>query len=66
MLQLIHQFDELLGAIQCVLQGKLPIGLINPTTLQSILSNMSLQLPQGYELIVGTKSDKMYMYYELV
>jgi len=66
LLQLIHQFDELLGAIQCVLQGKLPIGLINPTTLQGILRNISLQLPEGYELIVGTKTDKIYMYYELV
>jgi len=65
-LQMIHQTDELIGAIQCVLQGKLPISLISPTTLQGILRNVSLQLPEGYELIVGTKSDKMYLYYELV
>ena len=66
LLQLIYQTDELIGAIQCVLQDKLPISLISPTTLQGILRNVSLQLPEGYELIVGTKSDKMYLYYELV
>jgi hypothetical protein len=65
-LQLIYQTEELTGAIQCVLQGKLPIRLISPTTLQGILRNVSLQLPEGYELIVGTKPDKMYLYYELV
>ena len=64
LLQMIHQFDELLGAIQCVLQGKLSIGLINPTTLQGILRNISLQLPEGYELIVGTTTDKIYLYYD--
>jgi len=33
LLQMIYQTDELIGAIQSVLQGKLPISLINPTTL---------------------------------
>ena len=64
-LQMIHQTDKLIGAIQCVLQGKLPIRLISPT-LQGVLRNVSLQLPEGYELILGTKLDKMYLYYELV
>ena len=46
--------------------SKLPISLINPTTLQSFLRNLSLYLPEGLELIVGTKTDKIYLYYELV
>ena len=66
LLQLIHPIDELLRGIQCVLQDKLPIDLINPNTLQGILRNISLQLPEGYELVVGTKTDKIYLYYELV
>jgi len=61
-LQLIYQTDELIGTIQRVLQGKLPISLISPTTLQGILRNASLQLPEEYELIVGTKPDKIYLY----
>jgi len=47
LLQMIYQTDELIGAIQCVLQGKLLISLISPTTLQGILRNVSLQLPEG-------------------
>ena len=65
LLQMIHQFNGLLGAIQIVLQGKLPLSLINPTTLQGILRNKSLQLPEGYELIVGTRTDRLYFFYEL-
>jgi len=65
-LQLIYQTVELIGTIQCVLQGKLPISLISPITLQGFLRNVSLQLSEGYELIVGTKSDRVYLYYELV
>ena len=30
------------------------------------MRNVSLQLPERYDLIVGTKTDKMYLYYELV
>ena len=33
LLQMIYQTDELIEAIQSVLQGKLPLSLINPTTL---------------------------------
>jgi len=33
LLQMIHQSDELVGAIQCILRGTLPVSLINPTTL---------------------------------
>jgi len=40
--------------------------LINPTTLQIIFRNASLQLPVRYELIVVTKTDKTYLYCELV
>ena len=42
------------------------ISLIHPNTLQGILRNISLQLPEGYELIAGTRTDRLYLYYELV
>ena len=44
-------------------QGKLPVKLINPTTLHNILRNVSLNLPDGYELILGTQ---IYSYYDLI
>jgi len=45
---MIQQTDELLTAIQYVMLDKLPINLINPTTLQNVLRNVSLQLPRGF------------------
>ena len=63
---MIHQTDGLIGATQYLLQGKLPLSLINPRRLRGIRRNLSLQLSEGYEVIVGTKSDKIYLYYELV
>jgi len=45
-LQMIQQTDELIGAMESVLQGKLPISLGNPTTMQRTLRNVSLQLPE--------------------
>jgi len=45
LMQKIQQTDELLTAIQYVMLGKLPMNLINPTTLLNILRNVSLQLP---------------------
>jgi hypothetical protein len=62
---MIQQVSDLLGAVQSVLQGKLPVSLINPATLQNMLRNISLHLPPGYELIAGTRADNIYLYYEL-
>jgi len=56
-MQMIQQTDELLAAIQYIMLGKLPMNLINPTTLQNILRKVSLQLPGGFDLILGTKTD---------
>jgi hypothetical protein len=41
-----QQVDDLLGAVQSVLHGKLPIRFINPIVLQHILRNVSLSLPE--------------------
>jgi len=35
-LQLTQQLDELMDAIEFVIVGKLPVNLINPTTLHNI------------------------------
>ena len=48
-LLMLQQINELLEAIQSVLQGKLPITLINPSALQNILRNVTLHLPEGYQ-----------------
>jgi hypothetical protein len=64
--QLTHQVDELLTAVQLTLSGKLPLSLISPHVLHSILRNISLCLPENYELIGGTKFDSIHIYYELI
>ena len=66
LLQMIQQVSDLIIAVQSVLQGKLPMNLINPTTLQIILRNVSTHLPEGYELLATPRSDNIYLYYELV
>lgn len=49
-----------------MLQGRLPISLINPTILHNVLRNVSLHLPPNYELVAGTKLQDMDLYYDLV
>ena len=36
----VLQLDEFIDAIQSIIMGKLPINLINPTTLYNILKNV--------------------------
>jgi len=42
--------------------GKLPIGFINPTTLYNILRNVSLHLPENFELVAGVKIENINLY----
>ena len=65
LLIMFQKINELLEAIHSVLQGKLPITLINPSTLQNILRNVTLHLPEGYQLVSGTRIDNMPLYYQL-
>jgi len=46
LLQLTHQVDELLMAVQYTLSGKLPITIISPNVLHSILRNISFVCPK--------------------
>jgi len=57
LLQLTQQLDEILDAIQLAISGSLSIKLISPSSLQSILRNITLHLPEGYELIAGTTTE---------
>ena len=66
LLQLTQQLSELMDAIQCILLGKVPVNILNPTTLHNILRNVSLHLPEGYELVAGTRAENVHLYYELV
>jgi hypothetical protein len=50
LLQLTQQIDEMLAAVQQILLEKLPITIVNPKFLHNILRNISLCLPENYEL----------------
>jgi len=64
LLQLILQVDELIGAIQCILGGRLPMTLVNPWFFTKYYE-MCLQLPENHELIAGIKWSNMCYYYEV-
>jgi len=63
--QLVQQVDELFNIIQCAMHGRLSIKLVNPTVLQNIMRNVTLHLPEGFELIAGTSMENILLYYEL-
>ena len=52
--------------MQHILLGKLPITIVNPKILHNILRNISLCLPENYELAAGTRFENIYSYYELI
>jgi hypothetical protein len=66
LLQLTQQIDKLFNLLQCAIQGKLSIELVNPSVFQNMLRNVSLHLPEGYELVAGTNINNIHLYYELV
>ena len=51
--------------MQYAILGKLPIILISPLELQGILRNITLLLPESYELVAGTSQENIHLYYEL-
>jgi len=63
--QLVQQIDVLFNIIQSAIHGRLFIKLVNPTVLQSILRNVTLRLPEGYELIAGNNIENIHLYYDL-
>jgi hypothetical protein len=66
LLQMIVQLDELNMAVQTVLTGKLPIAILKPNVLHGILRNVSLIIPESYELAAGIKLEDIHEYYDLI
>jgi hypothetical protein len=66
LLQMTLQVDEMLMGVQHSLSRKLPITIIGPGALYNILRNISVCLPDNYELIGGTKIENIYIYYEVI
>ena len=62
----VHQIGELFSSVQYALLGKLPVSLVTPVTLHRILTDVSLNLPENYELVAGVKIQDIHTYYELI
>jgi hypothetical protein len=62
LLQLTLQVDEMLAAVQYVMLGKLPINFIGPQFLYSILRNISLKLPDQYDMIVSPRLEDIHLF----
>jgi len=62
----VQQIGELFSSVQYALLVKLPVTLVTLITLHSILTNISLNLPDNYELVARTKFQDIHLYYELV
>jgi hypothetical protein len=61
------RLDETLVALQFVITGRISVNLISPAVLQGILVNVSLSLPEGYELsAAGTRTYDLSWYYDFV
>jgi hypothetical protein len=66
LIQLTQQIGDSFDDAQYAMFGKLPVKLISPITLQNILRNVTLTLPEGYELVVGANFENIHLYYDLV
>jgi hypothetical protein len=62
----VQQIGELISSVQYALLGKLPVNLVTSITLHRILTDISFNLPENYELVAGTKIQDVHVYYELV
>jgi hypothetical protein len=53
-------------ALQAIIIGKIPVNLITPRVLQYIIKNVSLSLPDIYDLVAGSQYGQLTRYYELI
>jgi hypothetical protein len=53
-------------ALQAIMIGKVPVNLITPRMLQYIIKNVSLSLPDGYDLVAGSEYGQLTWYYDLI
>ena len=64
--QLEFQIDKILEAFHTLVTGWLPHNLLPPDVLHNILTNFTLNLPEGSNLIVGSQFADLPWYYQNV
>jgi outer membrane murein-binding lipoprotein Lpp len=66
LMQLELDVEELLEAFQTLMMGRIPVNLISFNMLHEILKNVSLSLPEDYELLMGLHFNKLRWYFQNV
>ena len=66
LLRMETSIEELIVAMQFVVLGKIPLNLVRPNMLREMLKNVTMVLPEGYDLLACLNSNNMFMYYEMV
>jgi hypothetical protein len=57
----VQQIGGLFSSVQYTLLGKLPVSLVILVTLHSILTNISLHLPENYEIVAGVRLQDIHL-----
>jgi len=61
--QLEYQIDKILEAFKTLVTGRLPPNLLSPDVLHNILTDVTLRLPEGSQLMVGSQYEDLPWYY---
>ena len=64
--QLELQVNKILDAFFALVTGRLPPNLLQPDALHNVLTNVTLNLPEGLNLIVGSRYADLPWYYQNV
>jgi hypothetical protein len=62
--QLEFQIGKILEAFNTLVTGRVPSSLLTPNILHDILTNVTLNLPKGYELLMGNQYGNLPWYYK--
>jgi hypothetical protein len=63
LIQLQLQLEQLLEAFQTLMTGRIPANLLSFEKFHDILRDVSLNLPEGWELAMGSQYNQMPWYY---
>ena len=64
MTQLEFQINKILEAFHTLVTGSVPPSLMTPDILYYIFTNVTLSLPEGYELLMGAQYSNLPWYYK--
>jgi hypothetical protein len=64
--QMELELSKILQAFNTLVMGRFSPSLLSPIVLHGMLTNLTLNLPEGYELVMGTQYNNLFWYYKHV